>query len=281
MRTVSYSAIISGLVLSRLLSWLLGIALVAIVVMGTSVDASAERRVALVVGNSKYEVPNISLLSPRNDAEDISAELKSLGFEVVTAIDATKRDMNRKLERFGRLATSADSALFFYAGHAMQFQGDNFLMPTDAMLEDEISVRYQWIALDVVRAALDRTNGVKIIILNASRNIPLVDRLQKTIVGPSPFVLKRPSVPRIDESKGIVVAYAATADEVAREGKGRNSPFTAALLKRLQEPGLEIVVMLRRVASDVNAQTGGRHRPEAYISLLSGYYLNPGKKRGQ
>jgi uncharacterized caspase-like protein len=281
MRTVSYSAIVSGLVLNRLLSWVPGIALVAIVVIGTSVDASAERRVALVVGNSNYEVPNISLLSPRNDVEDISAALKSLGFEIVTAIDATKRDMNLALERFDRLAASADTALFFYAGHAMQFQGGNFLMPTDAMLEDEISVRYQWIALDFVRAALDRTNGVKIMILNGSHNIPLADRLQKTIVGLSPFVTTTRSAPRIDESKGMVVAYAATADEVAQDGKGRNSPFTAALLKRLQEPGLEIVVMLRRVASDVNAQTGGRQRPEAYISLLSGYYLNPTKKRGQ
>jgi uncharacterized caspase-like protein len=281
MRTVSYSAMVFGLVLNRLLSWVPGIALVAIVVIGTSADASAERRVALVVGNSNYEVTSISLLSPRNDAEDISAQLKSLGFEVVTAIDATKRDMDFALERFDRLATSADSALFFYAGHAMQFQGGDFLMPTDAMWEDEISVRYQWIALDVVRAALDRTKGVKIMILDASRSNPLADRLQTTIVGASAFVPVSSALPRIDKSKGMVVAYAATADEVAQNGKGRNSPFTAALLKRLQEPGLEIVAMFRRIASDVNAQTRGRQRPEAYISLLSEYYLNPSKKRGQ
>ena len=281
MRTVSYSAIVNGLVLNRLLLWVPRIALVAIVVIGTSADASAGRRVALVVGNSNYEVTNISLVSPRNDAEDISAELKSLGFEVVTAIDATKRDMNFALERFDRLATSADSALFFYAGHAMQFQGDNFLMPTDAASDDEISVRYQWIALDVVGAALDRTNGVKIMILDASRNNPLADGLQTTIVGVWAFVPLRRGLPRIDKSKGMVVAYATTADEVAQNGKGRNSPFTAALLKRLQEPGLEIAVMFRRVASDVNTQTGGRQRAEAYISLLSEYYLNPSKKRGQ
>jgi len=103
--------------------------------------------------------------------------------------------LNFALERFDRLATSADSALFFYAGHAMQFQGDNFLMPTDAASDDEISVRYQWIALDVVRAALDRTNGVKIMILDASRNNPLADRLQTTIVGVSAFVPMRRGLP--------------------------------------------------------------------------------------
>jgi uncharacterized caspase-like protein len=135
-----------------------------------------------------------------HDAEDISAGLKSLGFEVVTAIDATKRDMDFALDRFDRLATSADSALFFYAGHAMQFQGGNFLMPTDAML-DEISVRYQWIAMDVVRAALDRTNGGKIMVLDASRNNPLADRLQTTIVGVSAFVPMRRGLPWIDKSQ--------------------------------------------------------------------------------
>jgi caspase domain-containing protein len=260
--------------MEKLLSWVAAVATITFAVIGGCVDAWAERRVALVVGNAAYKVANISLANPRNDAEDISAVLKTLGFEVVTTVDATKREMDLALQRFARLATDADSALFFYAGHAMQFQGRNFLMPTDAELEDEISVRYQTVGLEEVRAALDRANGVKIMILDACRNNPLADRLQRTIVGASRSVAATRGLARIDKTQGMVVAYATAADEVAQDGQGRNSPFTAALLKRLQEPGLEIEMMFRRVAYDVNVQTGGRQRPETTISLLSEYYLN-------
>jgi uncharacterized caspase-like protein len=260
--------------MNKLLSRVATAATVAFVVVGASVDAWAERRVALVVGNANYKSGNISLANPRNDAEDIATALKSLGFEVKTAVDASKRDMDLALADFARRATDADSALFFYAGHAMQFQGRNYLMPTDAELEDEISVRYQTVGLQDVTAALDRANGVKIMILDACRNNPLADRLQKTVAGAARSMATTRGLARIDKAQGMVVAYATAAEEVAQDGQGRNSPFTSALLRRLQEPGLEIEMMFRRVAADVNAQTGGRQRPETTISLLSEYYLN-------
>jgi uncharacterized caspase-like protein len=251
------------------------VASIAFAVVGGSVEAWAERRVALVVGNATYRVANISLANPRNDAEDISDVLKTLGFEVITTLNANKRDMDLALQKFARLATDADSALFFYAGHALQFQGRNFLMPTDADLEDEISLRYQAVSMEDVRAALDRANGVKIMILDACRNNPLADRVQKAVSGASRAALATTrGLARIDKTQGMVIAYATAADEVAQDGRGRNSPFTTALLKWMQEPGLDIEIMLRRVAADVNTQTGGRQRPERYISLLSEYYLN-------
>jgi uncharacterized caspase-like protein len=186
MLTLSYSTTVIEPFLNRFLSWMMGITLVTILAIGTSADASAERRVALVIGNSNYKVADISLVNPRNDSQDISSVLTTLGFEVVTAIDATKRDMEFALLRFARLAIDADSALFFYAGHAMwtdpdapnptapqhpvlrPFRGHNFLMPTDAEVEDEISLRYQTVDLEMVRAMLDRISGVKIVILDAS-----------------------------------------------------------------------------------------------------------------
>ncbi len=258
----------------RLLTLVAAVIWTAVLVIASAGDARAERRVALVVGNSNYKTANISLVNPKNDAQDISSTLKDLGFDVITTVDATKRDMDLALQNFARKATDADSALFFYAGHAMQFQGRNYLMPTDAELEDEISVRYQMVAMDEVRAALDRANGVKIMILDACRNNPLADRLQKSIVGASRSIATVRGLARIDKTQGMVVAYATAADDVAQDGQGRNSPFTAALLKRLREPGLEIEMMFRRVAYDVNVQTGGRQRPETTISLLSEYYLN-------
>jgi uncharacterized caspase-like protein len=256
-----------------LLYWVAGIATVTFAVMCVSVEAWAERRVALVVGNAIYNAANVSLSNPRNDAEDISAVLKELDFKVVTAINATRRDMELKLQEFARLAVAADSALFFYAGHAMQYRGRNFLMPTDAQLEDEFSIRYEMVSLEDVNAALERVNGVRILILDACRNNPLAAGLLKRIVGDSRSVATTRGLARIDKTQGMVVAYATAADAVAEDGKGRNSPFTAALLKWLKEPGLEIGTMLRRVTSDVNAQTGGRQRPETTTSLFSYYNL--------
>jgi len=254
------------------------VAILLLCVVLTTLGATAatpERRVALVIGNSQYKMANISLVNPRNDAQDVASVLRNLGFEVILATDSSKRDMDVALANFARTAVNADSALFYYAGHAMQYGGRNYLMPVDAELEDEISLRYNMIQIDDVRSALDRASGVKIMILDACRNNPLADRFMRNQVGQTRSVSMTRGLARIDKTQGMVVAYATAADDVALDGSsGRNSPFTTALLKRLQEPGLEIEMMFRRIAADVNAQTGGRQRPETYISLLSEYYLN-------
>ena len=251
------------LVLGSLLSSVLG-----------SGPAFAERRVALVIGNSQYRGPGLALPNPRNDAADIAASLRALGFEVIEALDVDKRNLDLNLQKFARTATDADAVLFFYAGHALQFQGRNYLTPVDAELEDEISLRYQMVAMDDVRTALDRASGVKIIILDACRNNPLAERLERRLQGQNRSVGNVRGLARVDKTQGLVVAYATAADDVAKDGTGRNSPFTAALLNRMKEPGLEIEMMFRRVTADVSAQTSGRQRPETYISLLSEYYLN-------
>ena len=244
----------------------------------SSDQALADRRVALVIGNSQYKNASLTLPNPKNDAEDIAASLRTLGFEVVLATDADKTGLEQAMQQFARRVTDADSALFYYAGHAMQYQGRNYLMPVDAELEDEISLRYQMIAIDDVRAALDRANGVKIMILDACRNNPLADRLARTLASQSRNVGNVRGLARVDKTQGMVVAYATAADDVAQDGTGRNSPYTTALLKRMQEPGVEVEIMFRRVTADVNAQTFGRQRPETYISLLSEYYLNQSDK---
>jgi uncharacterized caspase-like protein len=237
--------------------------------------ARADRRIALVVGNANYTNPSLVLSNPKNDAEDVAVALRSLGFEVVQAIDANKRDMDLSMAKFARLATDSDAALFYYAGHALQYQGRNYLMPIDAEVEDEVSLRYQMTAIDDVRAALDRANGVKVMILDACRNNPVVDSLRRKMSGETRALGGGVrGLARIDKTQGTVIAYSTAADEVAADGQGRNSPFTTAFLKRLQEPGLEIEQLFRRVAADVNSATGGRQRPETYVSLLSDYYLN-------
>jgi len=245
-------------------------------VIGGSVEAwaQAERRVALVIGNAAYNDHDALLSNPRNDAEDVSGVLQGLGFKVLTRTNLTKHDMDLALQDFARESVNADAALFFYAGHAMQYQGRNFLMPTDAKLEDEFSVRFQTISLEDVRAAFERVSGVRIMILDACRNNPLADRLQKTINGNSRGIGQSRGLARIDKTEGMVVAYATGAGDTAADGAGRNSPFTSALVKRMQEPGVEIENMFRRVASDVTRETGGKQHPEHTVSLLSEFYLN-------
>src|SRR5258708_30626020 len=118
--------------------------------------AWAERRVALVIGNSQYKNSNLVLFNPKNDAEDVAASLRSLGFEVILKIDADRRDFDLAITQFARVATYADTALFYYAGHALQHQGQNYLMPTDAQMGDEVSLRYEMVSLDDVRSGPER-----------------------------------------------------------------------------------------------------------------------------
>jgi uncharacterized caspase-like protein len=236
--------------------------------------ARAERKVALVVGNSQYKNAALTLSNPKNDAEDVATALRSLDFEVVSAEDASKRDFDLAMTKFARLAAGADAVLLYYAGHALQYQGRNYLMPVDSEVEDDISLRYQMVLLDDVLAAAERATGVKIVILDACRNNPIADNINRKLAGLSRGVSTTRGLARIDKALGMVVAYSTAADDVAADGSGRNSPFTSALLRRLREPGLEIGAMFRRIAADVNEKTQGRQRPETYVSLIGEYYLN-------
>jgi uncharacterized caspase-like protein len=245
-----------------------------VTVVLAAVPALADRRVALVVGNAQYAAPSLLLANPKNDADDVAAVLRTLGFDVILKTDANKRDLELAMAQFARASTNADVGLFFYAGHALQYQGRNYLMPVDSTLEDEISLRYQMVAIDDVRAALDRASGVKVMILDACRNNPLADSFKRKLSAASRSIEVVRGLARIDKAEGMIVAYSTEPDEMATDGSGRNSPYTAALLKHLQEPGLEIEIMFRRIAADVSAQTNGRQRPETHVSLLNEYHLN-------
>src|SRR5260370_10830461 len=254
-------------------SWVAALCCALLALLSASA-AWAERRVALVIGKPKYKNSNLVLFNPKNDAEDVAASLRSLGFEVILSTDASRRDFDLAMTQFARVAQYADTALFYYAGHALQHEGKNYLMPTDAELEDELSLRYEMVSLDDVRAGLERAGGVKIMILDACRNNPVLDRLKRRMTGMTRDVATVRGLARIAGAQGEVVAYATAADQVAADGTGRNSPFTAALLKRLAEAGLEIGTMFRRVPADVTEQTKGQQHPELLISLVSEYYLN-------
>src|SRR5271165_3566761 len=138
--------------------------------------ALADVRIALVIGNAKY-ANTAPLGNPANDASDVAQALTDLGFKVSLHIDATKRQLDQAIEQFARDAKTPDVALAYYAGHGMQFQGRNYLVPVDAELRDEISVHYELSSVDDLKGALMTSNGVRILVLDSCRDNPLAENL--------------------------------------------------------------------------------------------------------
>ena len=232
--------------------------------------AGAAGRVALVVGNSTYahigRLPN-----PGNDAADMAAALRRLGFEVTTTLDADRVELNDALRAFTRQSAGADVSLVFYAGHGIEMDGVNYLVPVDARLERDVDVRFEAVALDDV---LVSTTGasLRLVVLDACRNNPLARSMQRTGASRS---VSRGSFGNLDESllgNETLVAYAAAAGTTAADGTGRNSPYTSALLAYLEEP-VELLTLFRQVRAQVLATTNGEQRPHEYQSLLGEHYL--------
>lgn len=234
-------------------------------------ETPPERRVALVIGNSSYRNAP-ALPNTVNDARDMVVALRKVGFEVVDGIDLDKRGMDAALTRFARLAQDADAAMFYFAGHGFQFNGENYLVPVEAKIEDEVGVQYETTRLNDVVTALNYAKGVKIMVLDACRNNPFVGLLAKRQATRG-FSVGSGLAP-VQRAQGMVIAYATQANDVAADGAGRNSPFTAALVREIDQPGLEVATLFRRVQKSVYDTTAGRQTPELSLSLLGDFYLN-------
>ena len=240
-----------------------------LIVAGSASNALADR-VALVIGNSTYahvgHLPNAG-----NDAADLSSALRRLGFQVTTAMDTDRASLNEALRVFTRRSVGADVALVFYAGHGLEMDGVNYLVPVDARLERDTDVRYEAVVLDDVLAATTGAS-LRIVILDACRDNPLARSMQRTLARRS---VSRGSFGELNEDllgDETLVAYAAAAGTTAADGEGRNSPYTTALLQFLEQP-LELGVMFRQVRARVLEATAGEQRPHEYASLLQEHYL--------
>jgi hypothetical protein len=231
--------------------------------------AQAEKRVALVIGNGDYanatQLPN-----PRNDAEDVAAALKREGFETIVGIDLDQAKMQDTAIAFARAAREADVALFYYSGHAMQFGGVNYLMPVDAKLSDEADLR-RMARVDDILADLQQAKNLRILVLDACRDNPFADQLKRSIGLTRAASVSR-GLARVDTPEGMIVAFSTQAQRTADDGTGRNSPYTAAFLKHIEEPE-EIGRVFRRISTDVYAATEHRQLPELSLSMIGEYYL--------
>ena len=202
----------------------------------------------------------------------MSSALRRLGFEVTTEFDVDRVELTAALRAFTRRSAGADVALVFYAGHGIEMDGVNYLVPVDARLERDVDVRFETVTLDDL---LVSTTGasLRLVILDACRNNPLARSMQRTAASRS---VSGGSFGNLNEDllgDETLVAYAAAAGTTAADGQGRNSPYTAALLKYLEQP-LEVGLLFRRVRAQVLASTGGEQRPHEYHSLLSEHYLS-------
>ena len=231
----------------------------------------ANERVALVVGNAAYEHAP-PLANPRNDAEDMAALLRRLGFQVTAGLDLTDAAMEGRVRAFSRQARAAKVALFFYAGHGMQVDGVNYLVPVDAQLADEADLPFDALPLDLVLKRMG--GGTNLVFLDACRDNPFA----RGWAGAGRSAAVGRGLTRVGEAggSGMFIAFATDPDRIAADGEGRNSPFTAALKRHIETPGLEINGLLTEVRRTVLASTGNVQRPWSNSSLSDRFYFVPG-----
>lgn len=198
--------------------------------MGT--QTIAQERIALVIGNSAYDVQHLA--NPANDATDVAAALRHLGFDVDLQLDADLKKTKEAIKRFGTRLSGETVGLFYYSGHAMQYEGTNYLIPTDAMSRVTEADDLRWETMDidyVLRKMNARENALNIVILDACRVNPFRSFSRGFNMG----------LTKTQNVEGTLIAYATAAGRVAVDGSNqRNSPYTEHLLKHIKEPNLKI-----------------------------------------
>src|SRR6185503_4404074 len=241
-----------------LVRWMLAAA-ASLLVCG---PALAEKRVALVLGNSAYQ--NVApLANPVNDSAKIASTLKEAGFDVVDSRrDLSAADTRRALRDFADRSRDADIAVVYYAG--IEVDGGNYLIPVDAKLERDTDVYDEALSLDRVLVAVEPAKQLRLVILDACRDNPFGRTMRRTVASRG---IGRGLAQVEPTSTNTLIAYSAKAGFTAQDGDGANSPFTVALSKHLTTPGLDVRRAFGFVRDDVLKSTGNKQEPFVYGSL--------------
>lgn len=231
--------------------------LVMVVAM-IAAPALADNRVALVVGNSAYQ-NTPALPNPRNDSEAIAAKLTSMGFQVFLRQDLDGQGFRVALGEFSEASLDADIALFFYAGHGIELAGQNFLIPIDAKMRSEATAQFEAVPLEQVLSAVRSAKKLGMVMLDACRDNPFAASMTRSNGTRS---ISRGLAPvSVEGEKGLLISFAAEAGRTADDGDALHSPYTAALLATIDQPGLEIGRIFRTVRAKVRDSSGGRQVP--------------------
>ncbi|HEV7682894.1 MAG TPA: caspase domain-containing protein, partial [Pyrinomonadaceae bacterium] len=229
-----------------------------------STNPGGSKRVALVIGNGAY-VNAPPLKNPPNDARDMVATLKALGFEVTSGINVNQRDMKRLIREFGQKLKAGGSGLFYYAGHGVQSKGRNYLFPVDADIQSEAEVEDSGVDLNLVLNVMDEAqNGLNVVVLDACRNNPFARSFRSASEG----------LAQVDAPTGTLIAYSTAPGRVAADGVGQNGLYTSELLKAIQIPGLSALDVFMRVRAEVMKQTGNNQVPWEASSLVGAFYFS-------
>jgi hypothetical protein len=239
-------------------------ALAALILAPTSLAAApAQKRVALVIGNGAYQKVQ-KLPNAVNDAKAVARMFKTAGFDSVELRhDLSVVEFKRVVRDFFETTQTADIAVVYFAGHGIQVGETNYMIPVDARLANEIDVQDETVSLDRILSMLQPAKRLRLVILDACRENPFVNRMK---VASATRSISR-GLARIEPENNTLVAFAAKSGQVALDGSGEHSPFTAALLKHLPVPGLDIRLALGRVRDDVFKGTPNKQEPFVYGSL--------------
>lgn len=250
--------------------FILAVALQALAIL----PADAAKRVALVIGNAAY-VQAGALTNPVNDAADMAKALTEAGFDVILGLDLDRRSFDEKLRAFSRSLDGADTAVLFYAGHGLQVAGRNYLVPVDAGLSTERDLDFETISLDFVLRQMEvgREGKTSIVFLDACRDNPLARNLARSMGTRSASIGS--GLAEVQTGVGTFIAYSTQPGNVALDGAGRNSPFTAALAAHVSEPGKNLTSIMIEVRNDVLKATDGRQVPWDHSALTSDFFFRP------
>ncbi len=238
------------------------IALLSLLLAWTGPAHALEKRVALVIGNAAY--PQSPLRNPVNDARAMAATLQQTGFQVIARENATKQQMERAVGEFSRALTPGSVALFYYAGHGMQVNGRNFLVPVDAQIASEQTVRLETLDVDVVLDQIAAAGSdVNLVVLDACRNNPFERRFRSTGGG----------LAQINAPKGTLIAYATAPGKVAADGDGRNGLYTSKLVEAIKTPGIPLEEVFKRVRIEVSRESKDEQTPWEASSLVGNFYF--------
>jgi tetratricopeptide (TPR) repeat protein len=232
-------------------------------------SVSPSRKLALVLGNSTYQ--RQALRNPDNDARAMAKALRQIGFQVIDGYNLDYAGMRRLISQFAVEASTAQLALVFYAGHGLGIAGHNYLVPIDAKVESSVAANFELFDLDQIIAALDDPARTTIVILDACRNNPFATQATTRDLNRGGGLVGYDSV-----AAGMLIAFATRPGQVAKDGSGDHSPFTAALLKYIATPNLEILDMMRRVRRDVLQETNGEQITWDNESLFGNVFLVDG-----
>lgn len=232
---------------------------------------AAQKRTALVIGNSSY-LHTSPLANPKNDAGDVTLALKKVGFTVIEGRDLDKGAMDRTIHQFARELNGSQVGLFFYAGHGLQVDGQNYLVPVDAKLEDASGLDFEMVRLELVHRTMERATKTNLIFLDACRDNPLSRNLARALGTRSTAIGK--GLASVESGEGTLLSFSTQPGSVAADGAGRNSPYAAAFVKQLETSKDDLSAMLINVRRQVIQDTGRRQVPWEHSALTARFYFS-------